>query len=508
MQPPPVPDHHQFMDCPRAGCNARFPAILVCSGRRVAWHAGLQYHACSECGYFKWLDPEQFAAAERRARDSPANGALPYPPLLPDPASLSPPLPHWNGFSIDPSLQPQAASQAPTASQPPPLSQATSKSGKAKCPGGCTRVSGSRNCSWMRCKACYAAERPAFHVDQRCFSALAPTPNLDLATTSNEPVAVKIYKKPMAVEWVKQYNANHQERQAHLLVERQVQVCCWTQDGADLEWAREQGVLTYPKLSLADYPKLLKKLGLTETDDLYIYDFNGQCFRREDMDYVMLVPSSQVVLARHVGVTDCPRLDEYIAKYGKHSTAAGPGRRAVPPSSKRKANAMDFPASLKTLQLTSTNPEFLRPVSPPSSASSCPSTPSTSTTPSVNSPPSCPSSLPIPPSQSPVAAPSPPSLTSADVLRPWPEGVYARDMVAAFQKIIPKSKTPIDNRFRDVFHRGFPKGAWYQNVKAWKGSEQMERDAAALLPRDESGLWNVWRSKSSGWAKVCAEKKH
>jgi hypothetical protein len=91
---------------------------------------------------------------------------------------------------------------------------------------------------------------------------------------------------------------------------------------------------------------------------------------------------------------------------------------------------------------------------------------------------------------------------------PWPEGVYARDMAAAIGKIAPKTSVPIAERFESAFGREFPKGAWYQNLKAWKLSEQHERDAAAQLPRSAAGLWTVWRATSTGWAKVCADKKH
>ncbi|KAJ7916929.1 hypothetical protein B0H13DRAFT_2322886 [Mycena leptocephala] len=47
--------------------------------QNVPWHAGLEYQVC-DCGYFAWMDPELFNAAERRHANSPANGAPSFPP--------------------------------------------------------------------------------------------------------------------------------------------------------------------------------------------------------------------------------------------------------------------------------------------------------------------------------------------------------------------------------------------------------------------------------------------
>ncbi|KAJ7887435.1 hypothetical protein B0H13DRAFT_2342408 [Mycena leptocephala] len=59
-----------FINCPGEGCNERIPSVLISTGLNVPWHADLRYRVCSNCRYFKWLDPELFEAAERRAQDA------------------------------------------------------------------------------------------------------------------------------------------------------------------------------------------------------------------------------------------------------------------------------------------------------------------------------------------------------------------------------------------------------------------------------------------------------
>ncbi|KAJ7811686.1 hypothetical protein B0H14DRAFT_3880002 [Mycena olivaceomarginata] len=66
---------------------------------------------------------------------------------------------------------------------------------------------------------------------------------------------------------------------------------------------------------------------------------------------------------------------------------------------------------------------------------------------------------------------------------------------------------PMAERFVSVFGREFPHGTWYQQQRAWKYSSQAEQDNAAQLPRTSDGLWSTWRNTSSGWDRVCTEKR-
>ncbi|KAJ7190143.1 hypothetical protein GGX14DRAFT_580106 [Mycena pura] len=276
--------HHEFIDCPGEGCNERIPALLICGGRRVPWHRGLRYQACSECNWFKWLDPDLHAAAERRARDAPANGAPPFPPppAPPNPWSRSPPL-TGTQFAVDPALLVPSSYPPPPSSFPPPPSQpypSTQASAKPKCSACQKRLATARDCSWQRCKTCCERQgqgcRYSGHRTQRKASATVPTPDGDpsqlsrpppmfaYTATSSEPtpdtvdppnssLPPKIYKKAMAPEWAERYKAAHEEREKRKIAEdeRRKQDLAFerqVQDDEEPVWAREQGIMTFPKV--------------------------------------------------------------------------------------------------------------------------------------------------------------------------------------------------------------------------------------------------------------------
>ncbi|KAJ7870362.1 hypothetical protein B0H13DRAFT_2350456 [Mycena leptocephala] len=570
----------QFIDCPTPTCPERIPAVLICSGQRVPYHIGFEYQVCSTCKYFKWLEPGEVEAAERHWRGAPANGSSPFPPpegpndpwsrspqIPPDVRSLSPQIPHW----IDPVLaypMPPAPSQPrpsiSQASQPVLSSQSSSKPGCSV--GTCKRRAGSKDCSYGMCKACCELQRKGCRYpghrtqlatasssstvgsDPSALSRPAPmfplaTPQVvDLIATSSasdgpvDGLPPKIYKKAMDAEWVVRYNANHEQREARkaaeeqrrqqqLMYDRQVRFYCWTEDGEEPESVRLQGITTFPKVNMADYPKLLKTFGLAATEEIWIYDPDGRSFIHEDVNHVMEVSAHQVILARLKGVKNCPCIDEYIEMHCKKRLVTGASRRALPSTSlKRKfpSDSPGFPPSLKTSQ-----PLLLpRPSTPPSPSSS-------SSSPALHtSPPSSPSpfsfpTLPIshhlspdlvPPTPLPHAAASNPDLLwkEGKVLVPsgfgaWPDGIYARDMARAFSFINSKSKpnTSLPERLQSVFATSkFTKQTWYQQCNAWKACNQEERDAAADLPRTHEGLWTTWRMTTSGWAKVMQDKKH
>ncbi|KAJ7488650.1 hypothetical protein B0H11DRAFT_2191854 [Mycena galericulata] len=143
--------NHQFIDCPSIGCPERIPACLVCSGQNVPWHYGLGYQVL-----FKWLAPdEEVAAAERRWRDAPANGASPFL-LPPGPDNSWPYSPHPLAHSaIDPALfdplLPPPSQPLPHTSLSLPSSQSSSK---AMCSRNCGRRAGSKECSYATFKTC------------------------------------------------------------------------------------------------------------------------------------------------------------------------------------------------------------------------------------------------------------------------------------------------------------------------------------------------------------------
>ncbi|KAK6997166.1 hypothetical protein R3P38DRAFT_2563739 [Favolaschia claudopus] len=482
-----APDY-TFIHCPlTVGCPAKIPRRMTCSGNNIPWHRGLDYQRCGTCKGFRWEDPEAFAAAERRARDAPANGAPPFPPPddPPNPWSRSPEIPHP---TLDPTLlsflpappgfgfgssaaYPPASPPPPSPSQPRSQPVSTQSSIKRNCAARCSRKAGSKDCSWGMCKTCCERQRKGCRASShRTHPApppaatspsigdpsqlTRPPPMFSTATPADsgptEPLPPKVYKKPMGEEWARRYNATHeqrefrktaeeQRRQQQFQYEREIRICCWMTDGEDPEFIRVQGFTMFPKLNLADHPKALEKLGLTTTSEISLYDPGSCAFHREDVDHVMEVTSHQVILARLRGVKDCPTLDDrlFIAQFGKSRVLVGGNRRSLASTSLKRKPALDsFPPSLKTAQPVQrllhprARPRHLHENTPfllqsPSASSSSPFPSSSS--PSL-SPLSSPAVLPTPPA-------SDPDLLWAEgkVLIPggfgaWPDGMYVRDM--------------------------------------------------------------------------------
>ncbi|KAF8151866.1 hypothetical protein K438DRAFT_1778685 [Mycena galopus ATCC 62051] len=539
--------------------------LLPHRGSNVWYHAGLEYQV-HNCGYFRWLAPELLAAAERRVQDAPAGGAPPYHPrdYPHDPWANSPPPSHSSiaaTLVLDPALV--TSSEALPSTQPrhlsPPSSMPPStQSGKPKCAARpCKRLAGSQSCTYKMCKQCceqqkkgcgYTGHRKnqdivpmsSFNTAEPgdpsvlsrptpMFSYEHPLSSVDAPPTSLPP---KVYKKPMDPEWAHRYNKNHEvqeqrrigriaeeeRRKQDLMFERQVRFCFWDKNGVEPTMFRQQGLKTL-RLNMASHPELLKKMDLAATDEIGIYDFNGLCWDREDVNHVREVVAHEVLLVRRFGVTDCPRLDDYIAKYSPTPIVT---RRALPAASthkqKRAASSLSEPDRRPSkVPRMSSPPSPLSPsLLPPSPIFSATSPPSSPTSPS-SSPPllsRCPSSE---SSTGSTASLTQPLATPTDydalwktgrVLNPdgcgtWPEGMYARDMAAAFRLVGNKQ---VPENFLAVFGIPFPKGAWYQQQRAWKQSSQEERDRAAALPRTANGLYTVWRDTSSGWAHILNNK--
>ncbi|KAJ7147833.1 hypothetical protein C8R43DRAFT_1108187 [Mycena crocata] len=533
--PPPI---HVFIPCPKEGCPEYIPQRLVCSGQKVPEHAGLEYQVCSLCGYFKWLAPDLYYAAERRRLGAPANGASPFPPPRPpfDPYARSPEAAQ-SPFALDPSLAsmdyptnvstPTSNFTQPPSSQPVPASQSTKRSCSAV--PRCGRVAGAQGCSFAMCKQCCERQnkgcRYSGHRKQQFIAPLStssspstdsdpsalsrPTPMFSYtgpsqSTPSDGSMPPKLYKKTMDPQWAQRYNANHteqekrraaeeQRRQQELMLQNQVRFCFWGKDGVDPETFRLQGLGSL-RLNLVDHLALLKKMELDVTDEIGIFNFDGRSWDREDVNHVMEVVPRQVILVRRFGVTDCPKLDESIVKYAPTKTTAS--RRAVYSTAPKRKRA---DRSLSEEPIPGPSKSARRPTAPARSSSpiydihDIPSSPSSR----ASSP-----SFPATPPPSDVPAPN---VIIAEGCGNWPEGVYACDMAAAFRSIPPKD---VSNGFMTFFGlKHFPKGAWYQQQRAWKACIQTERDEAKNLPRTFAGLWTEWRTNTQGWGVILAEKK-
>ncbi|KAJ7776464.1 hypothetical protein B0H16DRAFT_1712838 [Mycena metata] len=312
---------------------------------------------------------------------------------------------------------------------------------------------------------------PVVLVLHRLWRALSSLPSPTyVCLLPAQPPPPKLHKV-MDPQWAPHYNTNHEaqeqrkqaekkRREQDLLYERQVRFCYWGKDGEEPEKLRQQGILLWPRLNLIDYPSLLNKMGLTAADEIYIYDFDGRCWDREDVNHVMEVSTGQVLLIRRLYVVSCPRIDELIEK---HMPKHPPISRSL---KRHCTDTMETPPSQK---------KVTRSFSPSPLSSSSSSSPSSSPT-RTTSPAPSPLALMIVSSLS--APPSPPPVLPMNhnilwaqgrVLTPeggiWPEGMYARDMATAF-RLMGTLGGSVGQRFETVFGIPFPKGAWYQQLRA------------------------------------------
>ncbi|KAJ6592962.1 hypothetical protein B0H19DRAFT_1245761 [Mycena capillaripes] len=391
MPPPPI---HQFIKCPGKDdehpCGEWIPSKLVCRGSKVSYHAGLEYQV-HNCGYFRWLAPELLAAAERRAKGAPAGGA---PPLFT----------HTNMTLVTPECAFSSTSPpSPPSSQLVPSTQ----SKKAKCASKpCTRLAGASACTYKMCKQCCERQNKGCQVlGHRKQQSIVPLPST--STASGDPSALArptpmfSYADPLPVEalppklymdteWAHRYNKNHEaqewrmeRRKQDLMYKRQVRFCFWGEDGVEPKMFRQQGLKTM-QLNMASHSDLLRKMKLAATDEIGVYDFDGRCWDREDVNHVRDIVAHEVLLVRRFGVTDCPHLDEYIAKHAPKPVATRRALLAAPTHKQKRARSSSSeldrrPSKISQISLPSSSPSSppspILVLSPPASSTSQSSSP-------------------------------------------------------------------------------------------------------------------------------------
>ncbi|KAJ7708478.1 hypothetical protein B0H14DRAFT_3903025 [Mycena olivaceomarginata] len=250
----------------------------------------------------------------------------------------------------------------------------------------------------------------------------------------------KLHKKPMDPMGAPLHTDIHAAQEQRKIAEEE-------RRKQDLMFER-QGLKTL-RLNMANYPELLKKMGLTDTDEIGIYDFDGRCWDREDVNHVREVVPRE-------GPPRAPLRGE---GFGASLLAAFlSGVSGV-------FSIIHVPLFLLCAALPFPHPKLVL-----FATVACLTT----------------------------VAPLATIFNLSISCGTWPEGMYVRDMLTGFRLVGSKN---VADRFASVFGRTFPHGAWYQQQRAWKYSSQEERDHAAQLPRTSDGLWSTWRSTSSGWAR-------
>jgi hypothetical protein len=300
------------------------------------------------------------------------------------------------------------------------------------------------------------------------------------------------------------------------------------QNGQGPVTIRQQNIVTYPTLNIAQCPSLLTKMDTNAGAVVEIWNPHIKQWRAEDIDHSMSIRGQPELLIRFLGVTDCPGHKQLIGE----EEYVGHVRLTVERAKRRCDN--DEPPAF----------ESRRPAPPawlPSPSSSSLSLPDMSPSPylsslplpssSFTSMPSCSNQAFNAPSPSPdyeyslfssstAPSPSPPTLSADthDLLwhlgythvpeskGSWPAGMFARDMAWGLTRLR-EARGDVETRFKQVFPGAtWVRATYYRHRDAFFSSTTTEIECCHLLPRSAGGLWLDWRAHSTGW-KIVADKK-
>ncbi|KAK6987827.1 hypothetical protein R3P38DRAFT_3229987 [Favolaschia claudopus] len=207
------------------GSKIPVQTVLICSGKNEPFHRHLRFQSCEDCGHFKWLDPELWAAAQRRKAQAPAYGAPPdFPPDNPPHAppgpsfALDPALSFSSGPSGSPtsppshspvfptsqshpppppSLQPRFPSSSPLSTQP----RLAASQSKGPCRNGCSHKAGSADCSHKTCKTCCQGQgKGCKYPGHRLQSSTVPSASSDDPTALSRPPPMFSYEEQPPAE--------------------------------------------------------------------------------------------------------------------------------------------------------------------------------------------------------------------------------------------------------------------------------------------------------------------
>jgi hypothetical protein len=302
------------------------------------------------------------------------------------------------------------------------------------------------------------------------------------------------------------------------------------QDGSLPITIRQQNILTYPTLNIAQCPSLMTKMDVNEGAMVEIWNPHIKQWRPEEVDHSMNIKGKPELLIRLLGITDCPGHAQLIGEGPAHSTVEKGKRRLEIDSDgeesrisqARHAKASTWLPSPSSSNLSLAVPSYRSFSVTSSPLSSMPSSPAFSHL-------SLPtmtdyghemfSRMTVSPSPSPGLSLMPTSIDTYDSLwklghvhvpennSPWPAGMYARDMAWGFTHMR-ESRGDVETRFRQVFP-GAPwvKATYYRHRDAFFRSTSSEIEACRSLCQSAGGLWTDWKAGSSGWKLVAARKK-
>ncbi|KAF7297872.1 hypothetical protein HMN09_01008000 [Mycena chlorophos] len=502
-----------YAPCP--SCGEWIPAALLCRGTIHPNHKGLcASHATTFVG---------------SRRPNPTKSRLPGPmaTIFHATTTPSPPpsvLANFPNLNIDPALldmdpPPPLSSQPRRTSLPSPMptlapqdtpQPAPSLSSAPKCAvGPCTRRWTCKKCTNFMCSQCCKKKNNCDYA-QHCNNATVSASNGNPAASARPPpvipsttsssrlgvdqldlspsklLATKTHRKPMDTDWQAMYEAGIQKQQRRQREEDQKRVVKHADE--EPEHLRQQDLPFFPNFNLSHHERLLKKMGLSTDDEIFVFNTEG-FWVREDVNTTFAIRA-------------------------RANNAHPPHQRAV----SRLRISIPSPIS------SPSSPSLYSFASPPpvddsiSPATTMPPSPSPST---INLTTSRGETIDLTwddtSTSVAVAGPSVALLDGDELWKQgrvvvpdtgrWPTGMYTRDMAFAFKQIgSGKGEAEVEERFGRLFPGvKWVKATFYRQQGFWRNSTQVERETCGSLPRATAGLWTRVRKDLTGY-KVFMDK--
>ncbi|KAI9058719.1 hypothetical protein FKP32DRAFT_1581039 [Trametes sanguinea] len=318
--------------------------------------------------------------------------------------------------------------------------------------------------------------------------------------------------------------AEEVRRQNMVVLDHSISVIVWAKDGEQPLSFSVQGIPTWPTFILSAQEHIMSRLGLTGANSIQRFVLTSRFWHHEAVNSVVLVRSHERLLYRLDGVTTCPDFQHVCdgaassksqARLYSRSFAAANVAMSEASSSYSMASLI---SSTSGLSLDSAATHIRSPEPRPLSPSMVPDC--SSLEPSGT--PAGPQSQPHASDSNTGAAAVASTADTYDLLwqqgivytpplikKPWPAGIYARDMAMAFVLIGESANhDTVSARFEAVFQGRPYKYATYQAQRtAWFKSTEEERRGAMEHPRTREGLWTALRSQLSGWKQIPSHKR-
>jgi len=399
---------------------------------------------------------------------------------------------------------------------------------------------------------------PAFPM----VTSISPCSPSGSTAPSELPVTARFFREDMPDEWASEWNerqrkaresreAAEMRKKNELAIARQIVIQLWRQVCAQLLSVsisftlhlqnrqphitiRQQNILTYPTLNIAQCPTLMTKMDINEGAVVEIWNPRIKQWRLEDVDHSMNIKGQPELFIRLLGVVDCPGHKQLIGEEPDNVSqpTVDNGKRRLELDGEDESLVAKSRHSAASTWLPSpfSSDLSLAPLSPysfsmtPSPLSSMPSSPAFSslglpTMPTDNGFEMFNHLTALPSPLSPAPSISPPSINTYDSLwilgyvyipenrSPWPAGMYARDMAWALTRLN-ESRGDVKMRFHQVFP-GVPwvKATYYRHKDAFFGSTSSEIVECQSLSRSAGGLWMDWKARSTGSKMATSKKK-